>query len=138
MNKEKVKKFLCCAVAAVIMITPLCGTQAFAEEDYDDFYGVDDDGSLYGEALDGEEGNSDTDEISDSDTDKEENASEENSVSSVAELDKLAYNGDDLGAAYTKGATTFKVWSPTAERVQVLIYATGSDEEEDSKYISAN
>ncbi len=138
MNKEKVKKFLCCAVAAVIMITPLCGTQAFAEELYDDFYGVDDDGSLYGEALDGEEGNSDTDEISDSDTDKEENASEENSVSSVAELDKLAYNGDDLGAAYTKGATTFKVWSPTAERVQVLIYATGSDEEEDSKYISAN
>lgn len=59
-------------------------------------------------------------------------------MSSVAELDKLAYNGDDLGAAYTKGATTFKVWSPTAERVQVLIYATGSDEEEDSKYISAN
>lgn len=59
-------------------------------------------------------------------------------MSSVAELDKLAYNGDDLGATYTKGATTFKVWSPTAERVQVLIYATGSDEEEDSKYIFAN
>ncbi len=136
MDKEKVKKFLCCAVAAVIMITPLCGTQAFAEEYYDDFYG--DDGYLYGENLDGEEGNADTDEISDSDTDKEERASEENSVSSVAELDKLAYNGDDLGATYTKGATTFKVWSPTAERVQVLIYATGSDEEEDSKYIFAN
>jgi len=58
-------------------------------------------------------------------------------VSSVAELDRLAYNGDDLGAAYTKEATTFKVWSPTAERVQVLIYAKGSDDEEGSKYISA-
>lgn len=135
MDKEKVKKFLCCAVAAITMITPLCGTQVFAEEYYDEYYSFDD-GSLYGETLDDEE--SDSDESSDSDTDKEEEASEENSVSSVAELDKLAYNGDDLGAAYTKGATTFKVWSPTASRVQVLIYATGSDEEEDSKYISAN
>ncbi len=58
-------------------------------------------------------------------------------MSSVAELDRLAYSGDDLGAVYTKEATTFKVWSPTSERVQVLIYATGSDEEEGSKYISA-
>ncbi|MBQ3618136.1 MAG: hypothetical protein II939_08235, partial [Bacteroidales bacterium] len=129
MDKEKVKKFLCCAIAVITMITPFCGVQGFAEEYYDEYF---DDGGLYGEASDDEE------EEQDSDTDKAEEVSEENSVSSVAELDKLAYNGDDLGATYTKGATTFKVWSPTAERVQVLIYATGSDEEEDSKYISAN
>ena len=128
-DKEKVKKFLCCAIAVITMITPFCGVQGFAEEYYDEYF---DDGGLYGEASDDEE------EEQDSDTDKAEEVSEENSVSSVAELDKLAYNGDDLGATYTKGATTFKVWSPTAERVQVLIYATGSDEEEDSKYISAN
>ena len=135
MDKEKVKKFLCCAIAAIIMITPLCGMQVFAEEYYDEYYGYDD-GSLYGEIYDDEE--NDSDENSDSNTDKEEEVSEENSVSSVEELDKLAYNGDDLGAAYTKGATTFKVWSPTADRVQVLIYATGSDEEDGSKYISSN
>ena len=135
MDKEKVKKFLCCAIAAIIMITPLCGMQVFAEEYYDEYYGYDD-GSLYDEIYDDEE--NDSDENSDSNTDKEEEVSEENSVSSVEELDKLAYNGDDLGAAYTKGATTFKVWSPTADRVQVLIYATGSDEEDGSKYISSN
>lgn len=63
-------------------------------------------------------------------------ASAKTEESSVAELDKYAYDGDDLGAAYTKEATTFKVWSPTATKIQVLLYATGSDEEENSKYIS--
>ncbi len=47
------------------------------------------------------------------------------------ELDKLyAYDGDDLGSTYTPEATTFKVWSPTAENVVLKLYATGSDEEE--------
>lgn len=44
-----------------------------------------------------------------------------------------AYNGNDLGCTYTSEQTTFKVWSPEAEKVQVHMYATGSDEEEGSK-----
>ena len=43
----------------------------------------------------------------------------------VTELDKLAYSGSDLGAVYTKDSTTFKVWSPTAKKVQLMIYADG-------------
>ena len=31
--------------------------------------------------------------------------------------------------SYTKEATTFKVWSPTATDVKVNIYETGSDDE---------
>ena len=120
MYKKKISKLLCFAIVAITMITPFCGMPAFAEE------------------LDAAVSETDSGELSNGVTDDEENStSEEISVSSVAELDKLAYNGDDLGAAYTKEATTFKVWSPTAERVQVLIYATGSDEENGSKYISA-
>ena len=45
------------------------------------------------------------------------------------ELDAQAYNGNDLGATYTKAATTFKVWAPTASHVAVKLYATGSSEE---------
>ena len=135
MNKEKVKKFLCCTIAVITMITPFCGVQVFAEEYYED-YSFDE---YYGDSFEDENSEENSDSDVDADTDEEENqASEEISVSSVAELDKLAYSGDDLGATYTKGATTFKVWSPTAERVQVLIYATGSDEEDGSKYLSAN
>ncbi len=52
------------------------------------------------------------------------------------ELDKQAYNGDDLGAVYKKTETTFKVWAPTAERVAVKLYATGSSEEEGAEEIS--
>ena len=40
------------------------------------------------------------------------------------------YDGDDLGANYTKESTTFKVWAPTAESVTLNLYTTGSDEEE--------
>lgn len=64
----------------------------------------------------------------------EENANTGGSL--MSDLDKYAYDGNDLGAVYTKEATTFKVWSPTATKVQVLLYATGSDEEENSKYLS--
>ena len=47
------------------------------------------------------------------------------------ELDELyAYDGDDLGSTYTPEATTFKVWSPTSEAVNLKLYATGSDAEE--------
>ena len=46
---------------------------------------------------------------------------------------KYSYNGTDLGANYTKEATTFKVWAPTATSVKVNFYATGSDKEEGAK-----
>jgi pullulanase len=36
------------------------------------------------------------------------------------------YSGDDLGVAYSPNATTFKVWTPTAEDVRVNIYEKGS------------
>ena len=39
------------------------------------------------------------------------------------------YNGKDLGAIYTKSATTFKVWAPSASKVEVKRYKTGSDNE---------
>lgn len=51
-------------------------------------------------------------------------------------LDEQAYNGNDLGATYSKGSTTFKVWAPTAKRVAVKLYATGSSDEEGASDIS--
>ena len=35
------------------------------------------------------------------------------------------YDGKDLGATYTKSATTFKVWAPTATSVKLNIYSDG-------------
>ena len=35
------------------------------------------------------------------------------------------YDGDDLGATYSKESTTFKVWSPLAAEVKVLLYKNG-------------
>ena len=52
------------------------------------------------------------------------------SYSEMSALDQYAYGGDDLGATYTKSATTFKVWSPTASKVQIKRYKTGSDSED--------
>ncbi len=39
------------------------------------------------------------------------------------------YNGNDLGATYSKESTTFKVWAPTASKITLNRYATGSDSE---------
>lgn len=41
---------------------------------------------------------------------------------------KYAYDGDDLGAVYTKEMTTFKVWSPLAREAAVLLYKSCRDE----------
>ena len=57
-------------------------------------------------------------------------------VTYAHELDAQAYNGNDLGATYTKEATTFKVWAPTASRVAVKLYKTGSSEEEGAQDVS--
>lgn len=50
----------------------------------------------------------------------------------AANLDKSAYSGNDLGASYSKKATTFKVWSPSAASVRVNIFEHGSDNEGDA------
>lgn len=50
----------------------------------------------------------------------------------AANLDKSAYSGNDLGASYSKKATTFKVWSPNAAFVRVNIFEHGSDNEGDA------
>ncbi len=34
------------------------------------------------------------------------------------------YEGDDLGAVYTKNYTTFRVWSPIAKNMELVIYET--------------
>lgn len=52
-------------------------------------------------------------------------------------LDKTTYSGSDLGATYSKKATTFKVWSPKASSVKVNIFEHGSDDEGDAGSISS-
>lgn len=47
--------------------------------------------------------------------------------------DKYIYNGDDLGAAYSKNGTIFKVWAPTASEVSLNLYTAGSDDEGSEK-----
>ncbi|MDE6185626.1 MAG: type I pullulanase, partial [Lachnospiraceae bacterium] len=37
----------------------------------------------------------------------------------------FAYDGDDLGAVYTKEGTKFRVWAPTAEEVSLNLYEEG-------------
>lgn len=45
------------------------------------------------------------------------------------------YDGNDLGCVYTKESTTFKVWSPTASKVILCRYTTGTDGEKGAKKI---
>lgn len=42
--------------------------------------------------------------------------------------EKFRYTGNDLGATYSKKSTVFKVWSPFAEEVSVLLYHKCTDE----------
>ena len=60
------------------------------------------------------------------------------SSSSYTTLDSQAYNGNDLGANYSKNSTTFKVWAPTASNVQLKRYKTGSDSESGAGVIGTN
>lgn len=60
-----------------------------------------------------------------------------NYQSYAAKLDRTTYSGSDLGAVYTKDATTFKVWSPNASSVKVNIFEHGSDSEGDSGSIES-
>ena len=49
----------------------------------------------------------------------------------IVYLESKSYSCNDLGVTYTKNQTTFKVWSPLAEKVVVNLYQTG-DSQEDS------
>ena len=63
----------------------------------------------------------------------------DNSYTKAAEdIDaQYAYSGNDLGVTYTKGATTFKVWSPTATGVKLNIFTTGSDDEQGASKVAS-
>lgn len=44
---------------------------------------------------------------------------------------KYTYNGNDLGALWTKEGTIFRVWAPTAEKVSVNLYSSGNPDAAD-------
>ena len=46
-------------------------------------------------------------------------------------IEKYTYTGKDLGATWSKDATTFKVWAPTAQKVELALYQSGNVENED-------
>lgn len=41
-------------------------------------------------------------------------------------VQEYGYDGDDLGANWSPKATTFKLWAPTAEQVQLKLYRSGT------------
>ena len=43
----------------------------------------------------------------------------------TSDFEPYHYNGNDLGATYSKEQTTFKVWSPVAKEVKLCLYRTG-------------
>ena len=45
--------------------------------------------------------------------------------------EKYTYNGNDLGAIWTKERTLFRLWAPTAESVIINLYAGGTTEKQD-------
>lgn len=51
--------------------------------------------------------------------------------SSEAFEEAYTYTGDDLGASWSKESTTFKVWAPTADSVQVALYESGTEGTDD-------
>ncbi|MFR0589154.1 type I pullulanase [Bifidobacterium apri] len=47
-----------------------------------------------------------------------------------------AYDGDDLGATWTKAKTTFKVWAPTAIGVDLVVYKSDTSADAEQAYTS--
>ena len=43
----------------------------------------------------------------------------------------VTYEGNDLGAVYSKDQTSFRIWAPTAESVSICFYANGDGGEAD-------
>lgn len=46
-------------------------------------------------------------------------------------IEAYTYEGDDLGAVWSKEAAVFKVWAPTADAVSVALYESGTAEADD-------
>lgn len=44
---------------------------------------------------------------------------------------KYTYEGNDLGASYSMERTTFKVWSPVAEKMVLNLYSEGDAAKDD-------
>lgn len=44
---------------------------------------------------------------------------------------KYTYHGNDLGAVWTPGETTFKLWAPTADQAKVRLYRSGNPDASD-------
>ena len=44
---------------------------------------------------------------------------------------KYTYHGNDLGAVWTPGETTFKLWAPTADQAKVRLYRSGNPDAAD-------
>ncbi len=54
------------------------------------------------------------------------------SIYSTEEFEtEFTYTGNDLGAVWTKDATAFRVWAPTADSVKVNLYESGTAGTED-------
>ena len=45
--------------------------------------------------------------------------------------EEFTYEGDDLGATWAADQTIFRVWTPTAESINVLLYASGTQGTDD-------
>ena len=45
--------------------------------------------------------------------------------------EQYTYSGSDLGATWTPGKTTFRLWAPTAEEVLVNLYRSGDVNNDD-------
>ena len=49
-------------------------------------------------------------------------------IYSTEEFEKeYTYEGDDLGATWSKDSTTFRVWAPTSEKVELKLYESGTE-----------
>ncbi len=60
----------------------------------------------------------------------EKRAIEAGQIFSKKEFEKnYVYEGNDLGAVYSKEATAFRVWAPTAGRVELNLYETGDGDD---------
>ena len=45
----------------------------------------------------------------------------------ILDTQELIYNGNDLGAVYSKNNTIFKVWAPTVDKIAVVVYEFFND-----------
>ncbi|MBU3074416.1 type I pullulanase [Clostridium estertheticum] len=48
-------------------------------------------------------------------------------MTKILDAQEFIYNGNDLGAVYSKENTIFKVWAPTIDKISVIIYESFDD-----------